>query len=84
MSCGERENVFLLIQQMLGPDESERMRRHLAHCAECARAAEEYRRLDSALDDWAVAEPSPWFDARVRRGLRRTRGRNPGFSVSDG
>lgn len=66
MKCRERENLFLLIHQMLGPDESERMRRHLAHCAECARAAEEYRRLDSALDDWAVAEPSPWFDAGVR------------------
>ena len=66
MSCGERENVFLLMQEMLGPHESELMRRHLANCTECARAAEEYRRLDSALDDWAVAEPSPWFDAKVR------------------
>jgi anti-sigma factor RsiW len=66
MSCGERENVFLLLQEMLEPDEGERVRRHLANCAECARAAEEYRRLDSALDDWAVEEPSPWFDARVR------------------
>ena len=66
MKCGERENVFLLIHQMLGRDESERMRRHVTNCAECARAAEEYRKLDSALDDWVAAEPSPWFDARVR------------------
>ncbi len=66
MKCRERENLFLFIHQMLGSDESERMRQHLAKCTECARAAEEYRKLDSALDHWVAAEPSPWFDAGVR------------------
>ena len=66
MKCQERENLFLFLNQMLGPDEAERVRRHLADCAECAQVAEEYRKLDSALDDWVAADPSPWFDARLR------------------
>jgi hypothetical protein len=66
MKCQSREKLFLFAQQMMGPEEYERMRRHLAGCAECTRAVEEFRKLDSALDDWAVAEPSPWFDAKVR------------------
>ena len=66
MKCIEREKLFLFTHGMLGPHEADRMRRHVAGCSECARAAEEYRRLDSSLDDWNTAEPSPWFDAKVR------------------
>jgi anti-sigma factor RsiW len=66
MKCQSREKLFLFAQQMMDPEESEGVRRHVATCADCARAVEEFRKLDSALDDWAVAEPSPWFDAKVR------------------
>jgi anti-sigma factor RsiW len=66
MKCQERENLFLFVHQMLGPHEAERMRGHVAGCAECAQAAEEYRKLDTAFDEWVAAEPSPWFDAKVR------------------
>ena len=66
MKCNHREKLFLFVHQMLDFDEADRMRRHLAGCGECARAAEEYRRLNSALDDWNTAEPSPWFDNKVR------------------
>ena len=80
MTCRERENLFLLIHQMLGPDESERMRRHLANCAECARAVDEYGKLDSALDNWVAAEPSPWFDARVRARIEASARKKSWFS----
>jgi hypothetical protein len=66
MKCQSREKLFLFAQQMMDPEESERMRWHVANCAECTRAVEEFRKFDSALDHWAVAEPSPWFEAKVR------------------
>jgi anti-sigma factor RsiW len=66
MKCIEREKLFQLVNKMLEPHEEDEVRTHLAACVACARVAEEYRRLDAALDDWTAAEPSPWFDARVR------------------
>lgn len=66
MKCNEREKLFWFAHQMLEPDEVDQLRRHLAGCAECRQAAEEYQQLNSVLDDWNTAEPSPWFDAKVR------------------
>ncbi len=79
MKCQERENLFLFFHQMLEPQQAERMRQHLAGCAECARAAEDYRKLDNALDDWSTAEPSPWFDAKVRARVEESARKDPGF-----
>jgi hypothetical protein len=79
MKCQDREKLFLFAQQMMDREEAERMRWHVANCAECARAVEEYRKLDFALDDWAVAEPSPWFDVKVRARVAATEQKNSGF-----
>ena len=79
MKCIEREKLFLFTHGMLGPEEADRMRRHVADCGECARASEEYRRLDSALDDWNTAEPSPWFDAKVRARVAASENGNSWF-----
>ena len=79
MKCQEREKLFLFVHQMLELHEAERMRRHVAGCAECGRAAEEYRKLDAALDDWSAAGPSPWFDARVRARAASSAQKGPGF-----
>lgn len=66
MKCNDREKLFLFVHQMLQPEEAEAVRRHLAGCSDCVRAAAEYHRLEEALNYWSVAEPSPWFDARIR------------------
>jgi anti-sigma factor RsiW len=79
MNCQDREKLFLFVQRMLEADESDRVRRHLAGCTECARAVEEYRKLDSALEDWGVAEPSPWFDAKVRARVAASGRKSSGF-----
>jgi Putative zinc-finger len=79
MKCQSREKLFLFAQQMMDPEETDRVRRHVAGCAECARAVEEFGKLDSALDDWAVAEPSPWFDAKVRARVAATGQKKSGF-----
>jgi Putative zinc-finger len=79
MKCMDREKLFLFSHGMLGPEEADRLRRHVAGCGECGRAAEEYRRLDTALDDWNAAEPSPWFDAKVRARVAASENGKSGF-----
>ena len=79
MKCQDREKLFLFVHDMLEPDEADSARRHIAGCSACASAVEEYRRLDSALDEWPAAEPSPWFDARVRARVAASREDKPGF-----
>ena len=79
MKCNEREKLFLFAHQMLEPREAEEVRSHVANCADCSRAAEEYRKVDAALDDWSAAEPSPWFDARVRARVASSAQKESGF-----
>lgn len=79
MKCQEREKLFLFVHQMLEGHEAERLRQHVACCAECARVAEEYRQLDATLDDWNAAEPSPWFDAKVRSRVEAAPRKEPWF-----
>src|SRR5579872_5105167 len=66
MKCNDREKLFEFVEHMLKPRETEVVESHVAGCAECGRIVEEYQKLDAALDDWKAAEPTPWFDARVR------------------
>jgi anti-sigma factor RsiW len=79
MKCHDREKLFLFVHEMLEPGEADRVRRHVAGCTECARTAEEYHRLDATLDYWNTAEPSPWFDAKVRTRVAASEKKNSGF-----
>src|SRR5579884_620398 len=81
MKCLEREKLFQLIHGMLEPQPAEEARAHLAACGECSRMAEEYQRLDAALDDWIAAEPSPWFDARLRARVASATARDSWFRL---
>ena len=69
MSCMEREQLFALAHGMLDVQEEAAARAHLAECARCRQAVEEFARLDAVLDEWKPAEPSPWFDTRLRAAL---------------
>ncbi len=65
--CLDREEIFLLTQGMAGEREAAGMMAHVESCADCRKVFESYRRLDDVLAQWnPPAEPSPWFDARVR------------------
>jgi anti-sigma factor RsiW len=79
MKCYDREKLFLFVHQMLEPDEADVVRRHVSGCADCAHVVDEHRKLDAALDDWNVAEPSPWFDAKVRARVAASERKNAGF-----
>jgi len=72
--CPNREDVFALSQGMLAQQEEKYVKCHLEECADCRKVFEGYRRLDAVLDGWAPgAEPSPWFDARLRAALARAK-----------
>jgi len=66
MNCMDREQLFALAHRMLDADEQATARAHVAECVHCRQAVEEFERLNIVLDEWKPAEPSPWFDARVR------------------
>ena len=69
MSCMEREQLFAFAHGMLDAHEEAAARAHLDECARCRQAVEEFARLDAVLEEWKPAEPSPWFDTRVRAAL---------------
>jgi anti-sigma factor RsiW len=70
-NCLEREQLFAYALEMLEGQEKLEMQRHVAECAICRKALEEYRQLDGVLDGWQPLQPSPWFDARVRSAVAR-------------
>lgn len=73
MNCPERERLFELAQGLAEAREAETLRAHAAACDPCRVMLEEYAKLDAVLDEWHPAEPSPWFDARVRAVLETAR-----------
>jgi len=70
MKCLERAQLFAYAHQMLEAEVAERVRAHLDTCAVCRATVAEYQRLETVLDEWKPAEPSPWFDARVRHAVK--------------
>jgi anti-sigma factor RsiW len=42
---------------------------HLAVCPECGARAAEFQRVSNLLDEYPATDPSPYFDARLRRRL---------------
>jgi anti-sigma factor RsiW len=69
MNCLEREKIFGFTHHLLDAQETDAARAHLERCAACRAVVEEYERLDGALKELKVPEPSPWFDARLRANL---------------
>lgn len=83
--CLQRERIFELAEGMTGKREAASMMAHLENCAECRKVLASYQRLDDVLSQWnPPAEPSPWFDARVRAAAsgRAARGARGFFGLS--
>ncbi len=72
MKCMEREKLFAYRHQWLDGREEGGVRAHLAECGRCRAALDEYRRLDSVLEEWKAVEPRPGFDARLRAAVERS------------
>src|SRR5579863_7101129 len=72
--CAKRGQTFALAYGLLPEREEERARAHVRTCEDCKHIFESYRALDSVLAEWRpAAEPSPWFDARLRAALDAVR-----------
>ena len=69
MKCFEREQLFAYGHRLLAAREEEQVRVHVSECGACRAVVKEYGKLDTLLDGWRPAEPSPWFDARVRAAI---------------
>ena len=67
--CLERETIFGLVRGLLEPEENAEARRHLLHCAECLRVAQDFEKLDAVLDEWSEEQPSPGFDQKLKRAI---------------
>lgn len=68
--CFEKEQLLAYATKLLEPAEEAKVHAHLAGgCETCGAVVKEYRALDSVLEEWKPAEPSPWFDARLRTAL---------------
>ena len=66
---------------------------HLSHCDQCAEKFADLQATMALLDEWAVPEPSPYFDVRLQAKLREARQapvrvgllqwfRKPAFSIA--
>jgi len=77
----DREKIFALAQNMLSGREQKEVAAHLDNCQACRSVFQSYQRLDSVLDEWSpAAEPSPWFDARLRAAVTaQVTQRSPSF-----
>jgi hypothetical protein len=79
-NCVEREEIFALAQGMLSGRQERKIKAHVEGCTGCRQVFEGYRRLDSVLEEWSpAAEPSPWFDARVRAAVASVDPAPPSF-----
>ena len=65
MSAHVKELLALAAARALDPSEAARVEAHLAGCAECARDADEWRRLAEGLERLPVPRPSGALVART-------------------
>jgi anti-sigma factor RsiW len=67
MSCSKMESRILgYVDGRLKEGERLEMEKHLAACPTCTLRVNEFRAVNSLLDELPVIEPSPAFDVRVR------------------
>ena len=68
--CFKKEQLMAYATKLLEPAEEARIQAHLAGgCEKCRAMVKQYRAVDSVLEEWKPAEPSPWFDARLRAAI---------------
>lgn len=81
MNCLDHERLFSYAHGLLGEPEAAQVHTHLGECSQCREVVEHYERLNAVLEEWKPAEPSAWFDARVRQAVeaREARGATRGF-----
>jgi len=69
MKCLDTERLIGYAYHLLDERAASQVRAHLGECPRCRESIEPYGRLDTVLNEWKVATPTPGFDARVRQAV---------------
>lgn len=69
MKCLDNEKLISYACGLAGKAGEAEVRAHLEECLRCRALVGQYGRLDAVLDEWKAAEPTPWFDARLRQAV---------------
>ncbi len=69
MKCLEKDQLISYAYGLTDESAAREVRAHLGECSHCRATVEQYGRLDSLLDEWKAAEPTPEFDVRVRQAV---------------
>jgi anti-sigma factor RsiW len=75
MKCLETETLISYAYHLTDELAASQVRAHLAECPRCREIVEQHGRLDALLDEWKAAEPTPWFDVRVRHAVEEQQSR---------
>ncbi len=73
--CGKLETIWIgYLDGKASEQDRALVEAHLSACPECARRKQEFRAVSQMLGEWQAPEPSPWFDARLRRKIAEDAG----------
>lgn len=76
--CGKLETIWIgYLDGKASEQERSLVNAHLNECPECARRKQEFLAVARMLGEWEAPEPSPWFDARLRRKIAEDAGHIP-------
>jgi anti-sigma factor RsiW len=68
MTCERMEpQLIAYLDGRASARERGEVEQHLSSCTACRARVEEFRGIWSLLDEVPAADPSPWFDARLRQ-----------------
>ena len=79
--CLSREQLFTYSHHQLESREESGVREHVGRCTACEQTVLEFQKLDTVLDEWKPADPSAWFDARVRAAVNSSGMAPSGFTL---
>lgn len=69
MKCLESEKLIGYAYRLTDEAATAQVRAHLSECSRCRAIVQQYGRLNAALSEWKVDEPTLGFDARVRQAI---------------
>jgi len=81
MKCLDTDKLVGYAYRLLDDAAASQVRAHVRECGRCREIVEQHLRLDAALNEWTVPEPTPAFDARVRQAVEAQAARHAAGSL---
>lgn len=80
MTCREIENNLpAYLEDLLPPEEKDRIREHLVSCRQCSKALADLQQMDALLSDLEEVTPPPWLKQRIMARVREETQPGKGF-----